>query len=246
MTRPTEDTGSIETPRPEKVLFAHVPKAAGTHVIRYFRDKLGYRHHRSAKRTKTGVWLDYTCDEVRQLVDEAGFLNTHVLAAGWHELVELVPPASADQIVQTIREFRARGWFVFSFVRHPGEHLCSFYHYVLDADRIGLKEAVKLHTPVLGLTIEEFVSRHCDRDLLPAYWRELDFVGVASDESLARFFAQYFEHSFEPNAVDPHASGNPGYAFYCDSGQISAATQARIEASTNMRVYREILSSQTG
>ena len=236
----------MANPRPKKVLFVHTPKAAGVYLIEYFRTRLGYARTQSTKQTDSGVWLDFTPDELLEHLDDEGFINTHVLSAGWSDLVALVPAASTDEIVRTIRAFRARGWFVFTFVRHPGEHLCSFYHYVLDAQRRGWHESVRLHAPAVDRTLEAFVSEHCERELLPAYWRELDFAGLASDENLAAFFARHFDHAFEPRAMDAHASGSRGYAHYCGTGEISAETQARIEASTNMAIYREIAGRRDG
>lgn len=182
---------------PKKVLFAHTPKAAGVHLIEYFRTRLGYAQTQSTATTDEGVWLDFTVEQLLEHLDGDGFVNTHVLAAGWSDLVQIIPAASPAEIVDAIRRFRARGWFVFTFVRHPGEHLCSFYHYVLDAQRRGWDAAVRLH-------------------------------------------ARHFDHEFEPGLAQAHASGSKGYAHYCATGEISADTQARIEASQNMRIYREI------
>ena len=104
---------------PRKVLFAHTPKAAGVHLIDYFERELRYPRIQSDGRTDDGVWLDFT---IRQLLERTGadhaFLNTHVLAFGWSALVEIIPFAEKEKIVEAIRTFRSNGWFTFTFVRH--------------------------------------------------------------------------------------------------------------------------------
>ena len=75
-------------------------------------------------------------------------------------------------------------------------------------------------------------------------WRELDYAGEASDKNFHSFFARYFGHEFEPRATRLHASGSRGYAYYCRAGEISHATEMRIERSRNMAIYREILAAR--
>ena len=230
---------------PQKVLFAHTPKAAGTHLIDYFEKELCYPKIMSDGQTDDGVWLDFS---ISQLLERAGsdraFLNTHVLAYGWSDLVELIPFAEKASVVEAIRTFRRNGWFTFTFVRHPGELLTSFYYYVLDANERGWEKAVARHTPVVGRTLEEFVSEHCEKVLLPDYWREFDHADEASDENFRIFFARYFAHEFKPGLTQSHASGSRGYSYYCKTGALSQATQARIEGSRNMEIYREILAAR--
>ena len=226
---------------PKKVLFAHTPKAAGVHLIDYFTRELGYPRVQSRGRTEDGVWLDFT---TRQLREETGaehaFLNTHALAFGWSALVEIIPFAEKEEIVEAIRAFRSDGWFTFTFVRHPGELLTSFYFYVLDLHERGRHKELATHVPVVGRTLEEFVSEHCEEELIPDYWREFDYAGEASDKNFQEFFARYFGHEFKPRAR-LHASGSRGYAHYCKIGELSHAAQKKIEGSRNMVIYREIL-----
>ena len=229
---------------PRKVLFAHTPKTGGLHLCEYFAAKLDYPRIQSTDSFPEGVWRDFTPDGLRAHIgEEHAFVNTHLLAYGWSELVECIQPADKSRIVALIREFRAGGWFTFTFVRHPGELLCSFYHYVWDSHRRGWHDAVARHTAVLDRSLDEFVAEHCERELLPDYWRELDFVGVASDEAFSDFFREHFDHVHERGAAPSHASGSRGYVHYCQTGEISSETAARIERSRNMEIFREI--SQT-
>ena len=151
---------------PKKVLFGHTPKAAGMHLIEYFRSVLQYPVIQSDEKFENGVWRDFTLDQVRENVDaHHAFLCSHVLAFGWSSLVALIPFAEREHIVNTIQTFRSKEWFTFTFVRHPGELLTSFYYYILDAHERGWHDSVALHTPAVGRTLEEFVAEHCEKEL---------------------------------------------------------------------------------
>ncbi len=242
MTATRPDAGA---PRP-KVLFVHTPKAGGSNLIEYFGRQLGYRRIQSTRRNERGVWLDFRPEDLPALVDQSdGFLSTHTLSFEWAELVTAIPPCPKTEIVQLLSRFRDAGWFSFTFVRHPGELLCSFYHYILDHHRRGHHDAVALHVPAVGVTLDEFVATHCEQPLLPDYWRQLEFCGVISDAALTAFFGTYFAHEYVPVPEWRHASGSHGYEYYCSTGQISLATQHKVERSANMGVYREITSTQT-
>ena len=150
---------------PKKVLFGHTPKAAGLHLIEYFAHELNYPMIQSDHQFDNGVWRDFSIDQLLEKIgaDEA-FLSSHVLAFGWSELVELIPFAEEESIVDAIRSFRSKGWFTFTFVRHPGELLTSFYFYILDAHERGWHDSVALHTPAVGRSLEEFVAEHCEKE----------------------------------------------------------------------------------
>ncbi len=231
----------MASPPPRKVLFAHTPKAGGLHIEEYFGGKLGYPRIQSTDSFPEGVWRDFTPEGLRAHIGvEHAFLNTHLLAYGWSALVEIIQPAEKEEIVALIREFHAQGWFTFTFVRHPGDLLCSFYHYVWAAERRGWHDAVARHAPVIDHSLDEFVAEHCERELLPDFWRELDFAGVASDEAFTDFFREHFDHAYERRAAPSHASGSHGYSHYCKTGELTPETIARVESSRNMEIFREI------
>lgn len=235
------EVGPAVSRRPGKVLFGHTPKAAGSFLIDYFRDELKYQTIQSLHAFENGVWRDFTLNELRDHRREKGFLCSHVLAFGWSSLASLIPAEDKASIVSAIRQFREEGWFTFTFVRHPGELLTSFYFYVLDAHRKGWHDSVALHAPAVGRTLDDFVSEHCEKELLPTYWSEYDYVGEASDASFSEFFATHFGHEYRLGSQGAHASGSKGYAHYCQAGEVSMATQSRIERSSNMKTYRDII-----
>ena len=228
--------------RTDKLLFVHTPKTAGSHTGEYIRTQLGYPVIASRKKDENGVWVDFTLEELHDHIGaEGGMLMAHTLAFGWDALAYSIPPVTKEEVVSALRAFRARGWFAFTFVRHPGDLLCSFYHYVYGYHEQGKKVVVDKHCPVVDRTIDEFVVEHCNRELLPAYWGEFDFVAEASDDSFKLFYWRFFNHDFQPGVAPVHKSGNKGYAHYCGRGLISPETQARVEASRSMAIYRDII-----
>lgn len=122
--------------------------------------------------------------------------------------------------------------------------MCSFYHYVLDYYGKGMHDIVSVHAPVADRTMDEFVAEHADRELIPSYWRELDFAAESGDANFARFFARYFGHDFEPRKVFAHESSNPGWDHYCATGEISAEARAKVERSSAMAINLEVLAAQ--
>ena len=54
---------------PRRVLFAHVPKAAGSYLTDYFKEQLGFPWIQSQAHTQDGVWMDFTVDELLAKVD---------------------------------------------------------------------------------------------------------------------------------------------------------------------------------
>ncbi|MEZ4870495.1 MAG: hypothetical protein R3C14_54705 [Caldilineaceae bacterium] len=227
-----------------KLLYIHIPKTAGVYLSEYINHNLPYRQVLSDKRNDANVWTDFTVDELMgYLHEEEIFLPTHTLSYGWHDLAYIIPWASQEQIIDTIRLFKANGWFTFAFVRHPGDILCSFYHYVYDFHQQSMPHVVAAHAPVIDRSLDAFVAEHCEKPLLPSYWHELDVVAEASDKNFTAFFKRYFQHDFQPGTAPSHASGSRGYRYYCAEGVISQATQRKVEQSVNMQIYQQILQS---
>lgn len=232
-------------PSKEKLLYIHIPKTAGVYLSEYITSHIAHRRILSDKLNATNVWTDFTLDEVTSYLHEENvFLHTHTLSYGWHDLAYTIPWASQEKIVDTIRLFRENGWFTFAFVRHPGEMLCSFYHYVYDFHQKEMPHVVAAHAPVLDRSLDEFIAEHYNKPLLPHYWSELDFVAEASDDSFAAFFKEYLNHNFEPGTSPSHASGSLGYQYYCEEGLISEKTQWKVQESINMQIYQQIIEAQ--
>ena len=236
MTTETEHSG------PKKLLFVHTPKSAGAHTSDYIVMQLGYELLASFKRDANRVWEDWTLDEVKARIDaKNGLLRTHTLAHGWEKLAYSIPPTTQQSVMETIKAFRARGWFTFTFIKHPGELLCSFYHYVQPFIQQEKDHIVNKHCPVADRTIDQFVSEHAIDVLIPAYWCLFDYIGIANDQNFSHFFKHHFGHTFQPGVAELHKSENLGYEHYCRTGEISVETRLKIEATQNTRIYNDIL-----
>lgn len=233
-----------ESVGPKKLFFVHTPKSAGVHTSDYLVNQLGYELLASVKRDAQRVWDDWTLDEIKSRIDvEYGLLMTHTLAHGWSKLAYSIPHTTEQEVIHTLEAFKDSGWFTFTFIKHPGELLCSFYHYVQRFIEQGKQPIVDKHCPVADRTIDQFVSEHANDVLLPAHWRHFDYIGIANDEDFAHFFQTHFDHSFRPDVAESHRSSNPGYAHYCRTGAITATTRQKVEASRNVGIYHEILDS---
>ena len=228
----------------KKLLFVHVPKAAGVHLSEYVTTQLNFELLASEKEDEKGVWVDFTVPEILEyLGQEEGLLRTHTLAFGWSELAYSIPTATKDEITETIAKFKEQGWFAFTFVRHPGELLCSFYHYVMGYYNQRAKSIVEAHCPVADRTLDQFVVGHCERELIPSYWELFDSIIESSDRDFSVFFRRHFHHTFRAGTAESHASGSRGYAHYCQTGAISEETQAKVEAARSTKIYNEIVRS---
>ena len=229
----------------KKLLFVHVPKAAGVHLSEYMITHLHFSLLASEKENEKGIWIDFTIPEILEYLEQGeGLLRTHTLAFGWSELAYSIPTVTEDDIIGTLVKFKEHGWFTFTFVRHPGELLCSFYHYVMGYYNQGARGIVEAHCPVADRTLDEFVAEYCEKELIPSYWELFDFIGESSDREFGRFFRQHFGHEFQPGASPSHASGSKGYVHYCETGDISEETQAKVEAAHSTRIYYEIVGKE--
>lgn len=232
--------GRTTAPIPRRVAFIHVMKTAGSFVESY----LGYRvlaprGYRIENSWATGRQSDWTRKELER------FRATHARTAMYvHNHVGSWP---AD----VVRSYLENGWFVFSFVRHPGDQWCSYYHWGKGQARgywrpdmaqvfnqaCSLDEFLRLgFGPGNAL---EWVRRGVDP---PSYWRSLDFIDEYSDESFAWMLDTYFGHRFVPQSkARVNVSGNPGYARCLAEGLVSESTDRLIRASEQFATYEEIV-----
>ncbi|MEM7258607.1 MAG: hypothetical protein AAF404_14610, partial [Pseudomonadota bacterium] len=179
----------------------HIPKVAGVHTINYFAKSLRFPVSISENHQPSGLWRDRSVEELHQQINNTPcFLHSHTLAYGWSELTNSIPFTPRQSIIHTIEKFKNQGWFVFSYVRHPGDILCSYYHYLQDFREKGRDDVLAAHCQVEGLTIDEFVSMHCEKPLLPDYWEIFDYTASANKENYTYFYKTYFSHQYNPTS----------------------------------------------
>ncbi|NDC62699.1 MAG: hypothetical protein EBZ59_01615 [Planctomycetia bacterium] len=227
---------------PRRVAFIHVMKTAGSFVDSY----LGYRvlaprGYRIENSWAIGREADWTPEELAQFraTDPGTAMYVHNHVGDW--------PAD------TVRSYIDDCWFVFSFVRHPGDQWCSYYFWgKAKARGYWGMEKTRVFNQVCSL--DEFLRlgfgpdntlEWCRRSLdPPAYWRSLDFIDEYSDESFAWMLERHFGHRFVPRSLSrSNVSENPGYARCLAEGLVSESTDRLIRASQQFAAYEEIVAA---
>ena len=86
---------------------------------------------------------------------------------------------------------------------------------------------------------------------MPTFHKALDFIAPYSTENFAFFLKKYLDYDFDGKVphVEGHqdsgkekvlVSGNKGYEYYCESGEISEATQKRIAGDWRQKGFKQI------
>ncbi len=234
----------------EKVVFVHFAKTAGRYVNYYLTEHVfrsstldlaeqNYKLYNSWFRG-IGLQRDWNDRELIQLAN-----NRHPLQSPTPEQIRIhharwrhnyldrqyVHNHNYTWSRRSLREFRHNGWFSFMFLRDPPELLCSLWTWAKKAIADGAAPATVLN-PVwlIDRSLNEFVEIIItDRQFdylyaLPDYVDEIDHVTEFTDGNFRGFLWEYFDHEYQPQAVDEgrhFASGNPGYSAYRSRGEIS-------------------------
>jgi hypothetical protein len=208
-----------------KLAFVHIMKTAGTFVTGYLERQvlnrhrvLRFRNHRILNSWAAGLGRDWSTDELESflhLPEPRLYVHNHV--AGWGE--------------DLIRTYRQAGFFTFTFVRHPGDALCSFYFWSRerDGDR--------------GVPLDRFIATHIDSGRpweIPPWWTALDHVAGFSEETFRDFLSTRFGHTYRP-APRQNLSANAGWSHYVTTGEISPDTKRLLEESEQFQRWRKIV-----
>lgn len=239
------------------ILFLRVPKCGSTYTRKHMVEDLlpGKRRVVHALQDKAMVaWQDFRRPQLDGFVDEKNlFLSTEYFAPLGTTFNRFAPhwypeqarsPAEAATLFD---RFKAAGWFMFSFVRSPGDLLCSMYHYGKDTPRTQrwyFKRDGAVDHHFYWFRPEESLDEFIGRDPLPLPrlyfdWRQLDYIRPFSPKNYSEFCRAYFGIELDVTAPE-NKSSNQGYEHYCRIGAISAANQRRIRESAYAAVYDEI------
>lgn len=116
------------------------------------------------------------------------------------------------------------------------------------------------YSVIKKITLDEFLLimlKHIQfmdpsKSFIPKYWGHFDFIAPYSDEIFAIFLKRYMDHDFAggipgdaKNLTDRSkkkllVSGNLGYRYYCETGEISKATQGKITVDWRQKVFETI------
>jgi len=208
----------------KKFAFIHYGKSGGVYCNHYIHNFLmkGSRRIDSWVNDGKNLKRDWNRKELldfcdKQYMEDVWVHNHHI---NWHKDI--------------IEKYRENGWTTFSFIRKPEEILCSLWNYIRQQKKIK-KEIVfgdieqETEKP-LNEFIEKMISPenpYEDLWILPDYIDDLHYVAEMNDKNFAHFCQKYFAHEYVPQNRK-NTSGNKGYQFYRENGDISDATHEKL------------------
>lgn len=259
---------------PKKVAFIHFAKAAGRYINHYLQEQVFERmgSELAVQKYKTfNSWLppfslgrDWNEQELLQLAGNRhptqypapSEVKIHYQYWG-HEYLshQYVHNHHLHWSVKTVQHFRDQGWFLFMFLREPGDLLCSFWTWVQKELSQG-KEAQILIQPawLAELSLDEFICTMLTQQefqffyALPEYCELLHFTAEFNQKNFTAFLNKYFNHLYCSRELDigfHFASGNPGYAAYRKQGFISDAADKMLNENKEVHRVREWLASSS-
>lgn len=244
-----------------KLAFLHSPKTAGTFVRVYmshlFRingwdDSLYDGHGEYGPYGKK--WRDFVFDEFIEIAnrekgkERPAFLHSHF----------------NSYTAKTFFKLKRDGWKSFTFVRDLGNVLCSYFFYMKDfknlhqgPETVPLRDDWNLahwgvpRSVIEKITLDEFISIAVNRKswkIVPPFWAQIDYVLPYSNENFATVLKETLEHEFEgkipeikgqgdSNKEKILTSGNKGYDFYCENGDISRRNQKEIKEDWRQKLF---------
>ena len=184
-----------------RLAFVHIGKTAGSTVNGYLVQRVfrghGYKIYNAGRFKTRGDWGRDELLELLERNDPRAYVHNH--AANWPEDI--------------VRTYRQAGYFVFSWVRHPGDQLCSFYHWSQERDP-AFTAGLDLNGFVAKVAGDPTHMRWRLANLMPpSYWRDLDFIAEYSDSRFATFLQTTFGHDYAPTPRR-NVSANRGYQVY--------------------------------
>ena len=201
----------------KNIAFIHIPRTAGTYFTSYitnFLIKNEYKIINSWKNLKR----DWTKKELLSFLEiknnQPIFVHNHL--GNWDK--------------ETIKKYKENGWFLVSFIRHPGDRLCSEYFYFEHPDEWNVN---------LDKYIKNMSQMERKGSRIPGYWKEFDYVAEFNKKNITFFFKKYFNHKYVPmNHLN--ISQNKGYNYYLSKNKISKDTRKILESSDEFKKYIEI------
>jgi len=201
----------------KNIAFIHIPRTAGSYVNSYLASIL---HKKSYKILNSWQLLNRDWNKEELL----SFLKPDIHLKYVHNHLE-------NWKSETFYEYKKNNWFIFSFVRHPGDQLCSIYYYW------------KIYKEEFNLTLDEFIKESVLNPIInaiiPAFWRDLNFIAEFNHKNFKEFLKKYFNQDYVPEKIRL-PSRSKGYSYYCKHKIISLETQKILKNSEQHKIFLEI------
>ena len=138
---------------PKKIAFVHIPRTAGVFLMHNLLPELRKNEYKILN-SWNNLRRDWTKEELLSFLNiknQSMFVHNHL--SNWD--------------AESIKKYKKNGWFTFSFIRHPGDRLCSEYFYFEHPDEWNFN---------LDKYIKNMSQIERKGSKIPEYWKEFDYV----------------------------------------------------------------------
>jgi hypothetical protein len=232
-----------------KIVFAHVPKSAGSTINIWFRLNLpkyvklidSWLPERKAYITaqkignldpKIGLNRDWTIPELNSFL-KVPYAYVHNHVTHWPKDI--------------VQKYKENGWYFFSFLRdNPYDMLCSFYFFFKNRKDLQFrKNVVKERSDTLILSLDDWLDKWSNNphlvNILPNnIYEHFDYFNFFSDNNFKEFIRQELGLNPPFEFKVRNKSPNEGWHFYRINGEISDKTAAKVERGEFVAAYEKL------
>lgn len=229
------ETRKISETTPNRVLFAHVPKAAGTSFMTLHAKLQLERNYQVLDSWGSGLRRDWSPSELSWM-SQGKLFGQHGERWVAHNHIQNIPAERAQEFVN-------RGWVIVALYRPVRERLISLFYWGKDRERKGLPNPMGKKFESTK-TLDEFIplvmSSHEEKNFVLPDWHELITHWYSADTDGIELA---YEEIFSLDVTSPNAnqSSSRGYDHAVKEGLISPGTLRMIESDQRVRDWDEIV-----